>query len=150
MKMVVFPQMRDKQGQQRRRRVDGAVRSIADRSAVEEDRSFAPQVAQTTQGRSSMDRKSSCSGRDSVDSPQRRSLAGFAGEISASFDVLAAAARLGRAGRLAEHLARVLERVKRTPAIEVERIVFGRQFRSGEKRGCGVGKTNRGKGKKRM
>src|SRR6202162_3535210 len=89
-------------------------------------------------------------GRDSVDSPQRRSLAGFAGEISASFDVLAAAARLGRAGRLAEHLARVLERVKRTPAIAVERVVSGRQFCSSEKRGPGVGKTKRGKGTKWM
>src|ERR1700730_6290818 len=146
MKMVVFSQMRDKQGQQRRRRVDGAVRSIADRSAVEEDRSFAPQVAQTTQGRSSMDRKSSCSGRDSVDSPQRRSLAGFAGEISASFDVLAAAARLGRAGRFAEHLARVLERVKRTPAITVERVVSGRQFCSSEKRGRRSRKNQAGQG----
>src|ERR1700674_4352282 len=107
-------------------------------------------VAQTTQGRPPVDRKSSCSGRDSVDPPQRRSLAGFAGEISASFDVLAAAARLGRAGRLAEHLARVLERVKRTPAIAVERVVSGRQFCSSEKRGAGVGKTKRGKGTKWM
>jgi hypothetical protein len=32
----------------------------------------------------------------------------------------------------------------------VERIVPGRQFRSGEKRGCGVGKTKRGKGTKWM
>ena len=42
-------------------------------------------------------------------------------------------ARLGRAGRLVEHLAGVSERVERAPAIEVERIVSGRQFRSGEK-----------------
>jgi transposase len=32
----------------------------------------------------------------------------------------------------------------------VERIVSGWQFRSGEKRGCGVGKTKRGKGTKWM
>src|ERR1700730_10323884 len=44
----------------------------------------------------------------------------------------------------------VSKRVERTPAIEVERIVFGRQFRSGEKRGAGVGKTKRGKGTKWM
>src|SRR6266850_1716978 len=98
--------MGDKQSQQRRRRADGAVRSVADRSAVE--------------------------------------------EIPASFDVLAATARLGGAGRLVEHLAGVSERVERAPTIEVERIVSGRQFCSREKRGCGVGKTKRGKGTKWM
>jgi transposase len=85
-----------------------------------------------------------------VDSPERGPLAGYAGEIPASFDVLAAIARLGRAGRLVEHLADVSERVERAPAIEVERIVSGWEFRSGEKRGCGVGKTKRGKGTKWM
>jgi transposase len=85
-----------------------------------------------------------------LDSAERGSLAGPAGEIPASFDVLAATARLGGAGRLVEYLANVSERVKRAPAIEMERIVSGRQFRSGEKRGCGVGKTKRGKGTKWM
>lgn len=32
----------------------------------------------------------------------------------------------------------------------MERIVFGREFRPGEKRGCAVGKTKRGKGTKWM
>jgi transposase len=77
-------------------------------------------------------------------------LAGFAGEISPSFDVLAAATGLGRAGRLAAHLASVLERIERTPAVTVERIVSGRQFCSSEKRGREVGKTKRGKGTKWM
>src|ERR1700674_993711 len=36
------------------------------------------------------------------------------------------------------------------PAIEVERIVPGRELCSREKRGCGVGKTKRGKGTKWM
>jgi transposase len=85
-----------------------------------------------------------------VDSPQRGSLARPAGEIPASFDVLAATARLGGAGRLVENLANVSERVKRAPAIEVERIISGREFCSREKRGCGVGKTKRGKGTKWM
>jgi transposase len=85
-----------------------------------------------------------------VDSPERGSLAGPAGEIPASFNVLAATARLGGAGRLVEHLADVSERVERAPAVEVERIVSGRQFRSGKKRGAGVGKTKRGKGTKWM
>src|SRR5579864_710852 len=47
-------------------------------------------------------REPPCSGRNSMDSPQRRSLAGPAGEVSTSFHVLAAAAGLGRAGRVAE------------------------------------------------
>src|SRR5271167_1830518 len=150
MTMVEFGEMRDKQSQQRRRRADGAIRSVADRSAVEENRALAPQAAQTTQRWSSVDRESPCAGRDSVDSAERGSLAGPVGEIPASFDVLAATARLGGAGRLVEYLANVSERVKRAPAIEMERIVSGRQFRSGEKRGCGVGKTKRGKGTKWM
>ncbi len=109
-----------------------------------------PKPPQAPQGWPSVDREPSCAGRDSVDSAERGSLAGSAGEISASFDLLAAAAGLGGAGRLAEHLARVSERVERAPAIGVERIVSGRQFCSGEKRGCGVGKTKRGKGTKWM
>jgi len=85
-----------------------------------------------------------------VDSAERGSLAGPAREIPAFLDVLAAAARLGGAGRLVGHLADVSERVERAPAIEVERVVSGREFRSREKRGCGVGKTKRGKGTKWM
>src|ERR1700684_2766302 len=100
--MVEFLKMGDKQGQQRRRRADGAVRSVADRSAVEENRALAPQAAQTTQGRSSVDREPPCAGRDSVDSAERGSLAGHAGEIPASFAVLAATAGLGGAGGLVE------------------------------------------------
>jgi transposase len=150
MTMVEFLEMGDKQGQQHRRRVDGAVRSVADRSAVEENRALAPQAAQTTQGRSSVDPEPPCAGRDFVDSAERGSLAGSAGEIPTSFDVLAATARLGGAGRLVENLACVFERVERAPAIKVERIVSGREFCSREKRGCGVGKTKRGKGTKWM
>ncbi len=142
--------MRDKQSQQRRRRANGAVRSVADRSAVEENRALAPQAAPTTPGWSSVDREPPCAGRDFVDSAERGSLAGSAGEIPTSFDVLAATARLGGARGLVEHLADVSERVKRAPAIEVERVIPGREFRSGEKRGCGVGKTKRGKGTKWM
>ena len=148
--MVEFCEMRDKQSQQRRRRTDGAVWSVADRSAVEENRPFTPEAAQTTQGWSSVDREPACAGRDFVDSAERGSLAGPAGEIPASFDVLAATARLGGAGRLVENLANVSKRIKRTPATEVERVVSGREFCSREKRGCGVGKTKRGKGTKWM
>src|SRR5438876_6511887 len=148
--MVAFSEMLDKQSQQRRRRADGASRSVADRSAVEENRALASQTAQAPQGRSPVDREPSGVGRDSLDSAERGSLAGYAGEISAPFDLLATTAGLGRAGRLAEHLASVLERVERTPAIEMERVVSGRQFRPGQKGGAEVGKTKRGKGTKWM
>jgi transposase len=150
MMMVEFLKIRDKQDQQRRRRANGPIGTVADRSAVAKDRALAPEGAQTTPGRSSLDSESSCTGRDSVDSAERGSLARHAGEIPASLDLLAAVARLGGAGRLVKNLAVVSERVERAPAIEVERIVSGREFCSSEKRGCGVGKTKRGKGTKWM
>src|SRR6266478_4197756 len=132
--------MRDKQSQQRRGRADGPIGSVADRIAVEENRALAPETAQ----------ESPCAGRDSLDSAEWGPLAGLAGGISASFDLLAAVAGLGGAGHLAESLARVSERIERTPAVKVERVVSGRELCSREKRGCGVGKTKRGKGTKWM
>src|SRR4029077_6541709 len=65
-------------------------------------------------------------------------------------DMLAAASRLGRAGSLAHHLARIPDGTKPKRATRLERVVSGRQFRSGEKRGSKVGKTKRGKGTKWM
>src|SRR5580704_8667323 len=146
MTMVEYSEMGDKQSQQRRRRADGAVRSVADRSAVEENRALAPQAAQTTQRWSSVDPEPPRTGRDFVDSAERGSLAGPAREIPASFDVLAAAERLGGAGHLVEHLANVSGRVKRAPAIEVERIVSGREFCPREKRGLRRRKNQAGQG----
>jgi transposase len=150
MRVVEIFEMSDKQSQQRRGRADGTVTTVADRSAREENRALAPQASQASPEWPPVDRQPPCVGRDFVDSPQRCSLAGSAGEISAPFDGLAAAARLGGAGRLAEYLARLLERVERARRTGLERIVSGRQFRSGEKRSAGVGKTKRGKGTKWM
>src|SRR6202790_1796245 len=133
--------MRDKQNQQRPRRADGPIGCVADRSAGAKDRTLAPQAAQTTQGRSSLDSKPSCAGRDSVDSAERGSLARPAGEIPASLDLLAEAARLGGAGRLVEHLADVSERVEPASAIEVERVISRGQFCSREEGGGGVEKA---------
>jgi hypothetical protein len=55
---------------------------------------------------------------------------------------------IGRSRDLAESLACISERIERTPAVNVERIVLGRELCSREKRGWGVGKTKRGKGAK--
>ena len=148
--VVTFSEMTDNQGQQRRRRVDGAIGSVADRNAVAEHRALAPQARPTPQGWPPLDRESPGVGGDSLDSAERRPLAGLAGEISASFDVLAAVAGLGGAGRLVARLASVPERAEPAAAVEVERVVPGREFRSGEKRGAEVGKTKRGKGTKWM
>jgi transposase len=149
-KVVEFSRMRDKQSQQRRRRADGPIGSVADGSAVEENRSLASQTAQALQGWPSVDREPSRAGRDSLDSAEWGPLAGLARGVSASLDLLAAVAGLGGAGRLDESLARVSKRIERTPAVKVERIVLGRELCSREKRGCGVGKTKRGKGTKWM
>jgi transposase len=148
--MVVFCEMTDKQSQQRQGRVDGANWSVADRNAMEENRALAPKTAQASSRWPALDREPFRPGRDSLDSEDRCSLAGPAGEISASFDLLAAFARLGGAGRLVENLASVPERIERTPAVEMERVVPGRQFCSGKKGGAEVGKTKRGKGTKWM
>jgi transposase len=85
-----------------------------------------------------------------VDFAQRGSLARFAGGISLAVDLLAKARGLGRARGLAENLAHLSGRAQRTPTNKLERVFPGRQFRSGEKRGSGVGKTKRGKGTKWM
>ena len=142
--------MRDKQTQQRRGRANGPIGSVAERSAVEENRALASETAQESPWWPPVDREPPCAGRDSLDSAERGPLAGLAGGISASFDVLAAVAGLGGAGRLDKSLARVSERIERTPAVKMERIVSGRELCSREKRGCGVGKTKRGKGTKWM
>src|SRR5271170_6784742 len=50
MTTVEYPEMGDKQSQQRRRRADGAIRSVADRSAVEENRALAPKPPKQRKG----------------------------------------------------------------------------------------------------
>jgi len=148
--MVEFTGMSDKESQQRQGRVDGPIGSVADRSAVEENRALAPETAQESPWWPPVDRQPPCAGRDFVDSAERCSLAGLGRGVSASLALLAAVAGLGGAGRLDESLADVSERIERAPATEVERVVSGREFCSREKGGCGVGKTKRGKGTKWM
>src|SRR5271169_914196 len=148
--MVNLGERRGTLGQQRQGRTYGAIRSTADRRPMGEDPSLAAEAAQTPTGRAASFRRPQSAGRHFVDSAQRCSLAGFARGISLTGNVLAATSGLGRARSLAHHLARIPGGTERTPASELERIVSGREFRSREKRGCGVGKTKRGKGTKWM
>jgi transposase len=115
-----------------------------------ENPSLASEAAAPPARRQTTGQRSQSARRDFVDSAQRRSLAGFARRISLTGHVLAAASRLGGARRLAHHLARIPGGTEPTRATRLERVVSGRQFRPGEKRGSKVGKTKRGKGTKWM
>jgi len=115
-----------------------------------EDPPLAAENSQVPARRAAASERSQSSRRDSVDSAQRCSLAGFVGRISLPSNVLAEASRLGRARGLAHHLARIFGGTEPTRATELERVVSGWQFRSGEKSGSKVGKTKRGKGTKWM
>ncbi len=148
--MVGLLKTRDKFGQQRQGRVDGAIRSSADRRPMGEDPSLAAETTQTPAWRAASVQRPQSAGRHFVDSAQRRSLAGFARRISLTGNVLAETAGLGRARSMAHHLARIPGGTQRTRATELERIVSGRQFRPGQKRGSKIGKTKRGKGTKWM
>src|SRR5258708_18022712 len=122
--------MRDKQSQQRRGRADGPIGTVAERSAVEENLALASETAQESPRWPPGDREPPCAGRDSLDSAEWGPLAGLAGEISASFDLLAAVAGLGGAGHLAERTARGSERVERTPRGKMDRNDIGRELSS--------------------
>jgi transposase len=148
--MVSLAKTRDKFGEQRRGRTDGAIRSTADRRPMGEDPSLASETTPAPAWRQTTRQRSQGARRDSVDSAQRCSLAGFARGISFPGNVLAATSGLGRAGSLAHHLAHIPGGTEPTRATRLERIVSGRQFRSSKKGGSKVGKTKRGKGTKWM
>src|SRR2546426_1935200 len=142
--------MRDKQGQQRRWRADGAIRSSVDRRPMGEGPALASWSTFATTRRTATGLRPQGARRPFVDSAQRRSLAGFARRVPLASHVLAQTARLGRARCLAQYLAGVSSRTQRTEATAVERVFPGREFCSRQKRGAGVGKTKRGKGTKWM
>src|SRR5438876_590453 len=142
--------MRDKQGQQRRWRADGAIRSSVDRRPVGEDPALASSSRFAATRWTTAGLRPQGARRHFVDSAQRRSLAGFAGRVPLASDLLAQTARLGRARCLAQYLAGVSGRTQRTEATAVERVFPGRECCSRQKRGAGVGKTKRGKGTKWM
>src|SRR2546427_9587584 len=101
--------MSDKQGQQRRGRADGAIRSAVDRCPGGKDPALAPETKETPPGRTTACRRPQSAGRHLVDSAQRGSLVRFAGGVSLAFDLLAATARLGGAIGLVRNLAHVPE-----------------------------------------
>ena len=101
--------MRDKDIEQRRGRVDGAIRSVADRSAVGKDPALAPEATPASEGRAASGQRSQSAGRHFVDFAQRGSLVRFARGVSLTGDLLAALAGLGGARSLAGNLARVPE-----------------------------------------
>src|SRR5580704_10929434 len=88
--MVSLAKTRDKFGQQRQGRTDGAIRSTADRRPMGKDRSLAPEAAQAPAWWQTASQRPQSARRDSVDSTQRRSLAGFARRVSFTGDLLAA------------------------------------------------------------
>jgi len=148
--IVSSAKMRDNSRQQRQGRPDGAIRLSADRRPVGENPALAPQAAQASEGRTPSCERPQSAGRHLVDSTQWGALVRFARRVSLTRYLLAETSRLGRARGLAPHLAQLSGRTKRTRATGLERILSGRQFRSGQKRGSKVGKTKRGKGTKWM
>src|SRR6185437_12681903 len=143
-------EMRDKAGQQRQGRPDGAIRSSADRRPMGENPVSAPETAQASERRTSSSERPQSARRHFVDSAQWRSLVRSARRISLSGNLLAPAAGLGGARDLAHHLARIPGGAEPARTTRLERVVSGRKVRSGEKRGSKVGKTKRGKGTKWM
>ena len=145
--MVALAEIGDKQSQQRRGRADGAIRSVADRSAVEENRALTPETPQASPWWPPVDRESPCAGRHSLDSAERRSLARPSGEISAPFDVLAAAARLGGTGVWLQIWRAFLRELNQRQQLDWSESFLDGSFAPAKKRGAEVGKTKRGKGR---
>src|ERR1700680_3454919 len=131
--MVRLSKTRDKFVEQRQGRTDGAIRSTTDRRPMGNDPSLSPETAPASKRWKASVGRSQSAGRHFVDSAQRRWLAGFARGISFPDNLLAAASGLGRATGLAHHWAFLLSGAERAPATELERVVSGRQFRSGQK-----------------
>ena len=150
MTMVEYWEMGDKQSQQRRRRADGAVRSVADRSAVEENRAPAP-----------------------PNRPNNARVVVRGSRIAVCLEgilwILRSGAPLRSAGeiaipstcwrRLRDWQERgiwlniwrsFLSELNERQQLKWSRIVSGRELRSCEKRGWEFGKTKRGKGTKWM
>ena len=89
-------------------------------------------------------------GRQSLGVAHRRSLARPTCRISQRGDLLEAFAAVGRRGCLAGGVAAVAGRSESPATVGMGRNLSGWQLRVGQKGGCAVGKTKRGKGTKWM
>lgn len=80
----------------------------------------------------------------------RSALARLAGAVSEPFNLLETTQAMERAGYLVEDMARLDPRTERRAATGFRGSLYRWQLCSGQKGGCGVGKTKRGKGTKLM
>ena len=95
-----------------RGRVDGAVRSAADRCPMGQALTLAPETAPARALGSDSGRRAQGAGRCFVNAVQRVSLAGFARGVSVAVDLVATVAGLGGARDLAPGLAGVSGRIE--------------------------------------
>jgi transposase len=79
-----------------------------------------------------------------------RSLAGYAGALSAEPDLPSTLAGVGALGRVQEDCRDIGRRPAKSGQTRLGRVLHRRDLRSGEKGGAAVGKTKRGKGTKLM
>src|SRR5207245_9532440 len=135
--------MRDKRGQQRRWRADGAIRSSVDRRPVGEDPALASSSRFAATRRTAAGLRPQGARRHFVVSAQWRSLAGFAGRVPLASHLLVQTVRLGGARCLAQDLAGVSSRTQRTEKTAVERILSGREYCYRQRWVAGVRKSNR-------
>lgn len=117
---------------------------------MEINRTFITSSTQVEAGRSTLGSQSSGPGRHSVGAAYRRALARLARAVSQPLDLLATLAEVGGGRRVVGDLADFPRHAGPAWAVGLERSLRGWQFRPGQKRGPGVGKTKRGKGTKWM
>jgi transposase len=124
------------------------VRTDVNRGAVGEARSAVPAADPLCARRANADRQSALLRGHPVDVAVRRGVEGVAQGISFGEHLLAAAARVGRRGRLGRSMARAVGRVGPAGTLGLGGMFCGCDVHPGEKRGARIGKTKRGKGTK--
>ena len=125
--------------------------AITERRAMENTGAFVSR-AQAAQGwsRTALVLQSRLSGGHTVGSADGSAMAGPARGISGRIDLLAPVAELGRAGCMAEGMAKTVVDAGPAPVAGLGRGLPGRYLHHRQKRGSAVGKTCRGKGTKCM
>lgn len=117
---------------------------------MEINRTFVASSTQVEERWATLGSQPSGARRHSLGATHGRALARPARAVSQPFDLLATLAEVGRGRRVVGHLAHVLGHTGPTGTVGLERSLCRWQFRPGQKRGLGVGKTKRGKGTKWM